>query len=354
MLKKRSRILLHTSPFAVIIVFLLIFFEVKIPHSITTYFEINPIQRWVLVRGTEGQIISNIVDFESAVSNNFTVIQFERGESMNFQLVPSIMPKTCLVKGDTVGIIYSSRLQERLTELGGNFLVAKADLAAKSTGEKHALIEEARNRVKYSEAKIQEKTLLFQRAKELLAKDYISKEEYEASLWNLKQSEIENEINKAQLKVLMTGSKSEELAVLQSTMDSYLNEMKLIKNRLKDFVLTAPVSGDIIKQSSRDTLLLVNNTSRLVLISPVRYEQIHYLTEGEPVRIGLKNIPDELTGRLISISKEVKNLNGVQIIYARVLLDSATANLVPGLIVGGEIILPKITIKEYVFSLFEN
>jgi hypothetical protein len=324
----------------------------KVPHSINTYFEVYPTQKWILAKGSEGQIISNIIDFTSAVSNNYNIVQFERGESMNFELVPSLMSKFYIMKGDTVGIIYSSHLQETLTQLKGNLLVANANLAAKSTGEKDELIETAKRTVKLSEAKIEEKKLLFETAKELFKKEYISKEQYEAALWQLKQSEIENEVNKAQLNVLMTGSKEEDLLVLKSTIDSYLNEMKLLKNRLKDFTLTAPISGEIIKQFSRDTLLLVNNTSGLILIAPVRYENIHYLTEGEPVRIELKNIPEEIKGKLVSVSKEVKNLNGVQVIYSRILLDSSSVNLVPGLLIGGEIILPKISIKEYLFSLF--
>jgi hypothetical protein len=57
---------------------------------------------------------------------------------------------------------------------------------------------------------------------------------------------------------------------------------------------------------------------------------------------------------LLSLSKQVKILNGVQILYARIVVDPKKLNLVPGLIVGGEIILPKITIPQYLISLLEN
>jgi hypothetical protein len=354
MLKKKSKIFLHTSPFIGVALFLLIFFEVKVPHSITTYFEVAPAKKWILAKGPEGQIISSVIDFASSVSNDYAIVQFERGESMNFRPAQPVLSKLSILKGDTVGVISSSRLQERLTQLAGNLLIAKADLNARSTGEKRALVEEAKNRVKYAEAKIQEKALLFERAKELFKKEYISKEEYDVSQWNLRQAEIENEINKAQLEALTTGSKSEDLEVLKSTINSYLSEMKLLNDRLKDFVLVAPISGDIIKQFSRDTLLVVNDMSRLVLTAPVRYENVHYLAEGEPVRIELKNMSEELTGKLVSISKEVKGLNGVQVLYSRIVLDSSKTTLVPGLLIGGEIILPNVTIKEYLFSLFES
>jgi hypothetical protein len=353
MLKKKSKIVLYISPLIVGVVLLLMIFEIKIDHGITTLFEVNPLQKWILSKGSEGQIESSILDFQSATSNNFAVVQFERGESMNFKLEQSVIAKSSITKGDTVGKIFSSQLLERLTQLEGYSLIAKSNLAAKSTGEKSAIIDEARSRIKFTEARIQEKKLLFARTEELFKKEYISKEDYEASLWELKQLEIENDINKAQLNALMTGSKSEDLKVLQSTIDSYLNEIQLLKKRLKDFVITAPISGEIIKEFSGDTILIVNNTSQVILTAPIRYEHIKYLTEGKPVTLELKYSSEEIKGTLVSISKEVKNLNGVQILYARILIDSSALTLVSGLVIPGEIALPRVTIKEYLFSLLK-
>jgi hypothetical protein len=98
----------------------------------------------------------------------------------------------------------------------------------------------------------------------------------------------------------------------------------------------------------------VNNTSQLILTAPIRYEKVHYFTEGESIRVEIGNISEAITGKLISISKEVKNFNGVQVLYARISLDPSGINLVPGLIIRGEVILLNVTIKEYLFSLFEN
>jgi hypothetical protein len=338
----------------VTLILLLVLFQVKVPHSIRTYFEVQPLQKWVLTKGAEGQIISSVINFKSGASNNISVVQFERGEIMNYNFIPSMESKSSLMIGDTVGIVYSSRLHERLTQLRGFILIAQADMAAKSTGEKQALLEEARKKIKYSEAKIQEKTLLFERTKELFKKEYISKEAYDAALWELKQAEIENEIDKAQLDVYLTGSKSEDLEVLQTTIDSYLNEIKLLEKRLKDLVLASPVSGEILREYSRDTLLVVNNTSQLILYAPIRFEKSQYLKEGDVAQIELNNIPNVVSGVVLSLSKEAKILNGVQILYARILINPQKINLVPGLFVGGEIILPKVTITEYVASLLEN
>jgi hypothetical protein len=354
MLKKKSKIVLYISPLIVSVIIILLVFEVKVHQSFNTYFEVNPIQKWLLTKGVEGQIVSKIIDFESSVSKDYSVVQFERGESMNFKMDYSIMSKSSVVKGDTIGIIQSSKLQERLAELEGTILITQSDLAAKSTGEKSELIDEATNRVKFGDAKIIEKKRLYERAEELFNKEYISKEEQENALWNFKQAVIENEINKAQLQALMTGRKSEELQILKSAITSYNKEAQLLRKRLKDFVITAPIHGEIIKRFSQDTLLTVNNTSQLILTAPLRYENKYYLTEGDSVSILIKSSSEEIRGKLVSISKEVRNLNSAQVLYVNILVDSSYTELIPGLLIQGEIILPKVTIKEFLFSLFKN
>jgi len=354
MIRKRSKITRYFTCFGLPVICIILLFEVKVNQSIYSIFEVNPSQKWVLAKGAEGQIISSVMDYKSAISNNIFIVQFERGESMNFQLVQSVMSKSMFTTGDTIAIVYSSRLLERLTKLRGDVLITQADLTAKSTGGKKPLIDEARIKEEYSAAKIQEKKKLFTRTQELFNKGYISKEQFDASQWELRQAEIENEIDHAQLDVYLSGSKEEDLQVLRITIRSYLNEIELLKKRLQDFVLQSPISGDIIRNYSKDTLLIVNNTSSMILSTPIRYEKIHYLTEGESVRFVLKNISEELIGTLVAISKEVKMVNGAQILYARISLDRNKFQLVPGLVIGGEIILPKVTLLEYLYSLFDN
>jgi hypothetical protein len=354
MLRKRSRIVLYVSPVIVVILLLQIFFDLKVPHSIDTYFEVNPAQKWILSKGPSGQIISNLIDYTSVVSNNFSVVQFVRGESMNLTLNDSFKSKSTITKGDTIGRINSSDLQERLAELEGSLLVAKANLAAGSTGEKQSMIDAAKSRVEVTGAALSQKRLAFQRAEELNKKGYMPQGEYETYLWDLRQTEILQQVNQAQLAEMTTGLKKEDIQVLQTTINANINELRVIRNRMDESVLTAPISGDIAWGFSRDTLFKVNNMSQVVLTALIRYGQIPYLSEGQPVQISLRNISGELTGRVVSISREMTVVGGTQVLPASILLESPDKRLVPGLLIAGEIILPKITIKDFVLSILRN
>jgi len=354
MIRKRSTVTLLIFSFVFPIVCLAVLFGVKTNLTIATVFEVHPSQKWVLAIGTEGQVTSSITDYSSAISNNISVVQFERGESMNFHLVPSLLPKSTLVTGDTVAVISSSLLQERLIRLRGDLLIARADLSAQSAGEKQPLIDEARKRIEYSEANVRGKKIPFERKRDLLAKGYISQAEFDEAQLELKQAELENEINRAQLTVSSTGSKEEILQVLRTRIQAYLDEITLLEERLQDFVLRSPVSGDIIRNFSKDTLLIVNNTSRLILKAPVRYEKANYLAEGDSVRLAIKNVPVELTGFIVAISKQVEIVNGVQVLNIRISLATNDYRLVPGLIAGGEIILGQVTVADYMRAIFDN
>lgn len=273
---------------------------------------------------------------------------------MSFRLHPSVFSKSTLAMGDTVAVVYSSSLQKQLLKLRGDLLTARADLVAKRAGEKQSLIDEARKRTEYSRAKIEEKKVLFGRSGELFKRGYVSQAEYDAARWGLRHAEIEHEIDQAQLKVLLSGSKAEDLRVLETVIGAYTNEIALVEKRLRDLVIQSPVGGDINRRFSEDTLLIVNNASVIILSTPIRFEKVHHLAEGSPLRIRVANVGDELTGTLFAISKEVETINGVQVLTVRIILDSNVVGLVPGLLIPGEINLPKVSVIEYLASLFEN
>jgi hypothetical protein len=354
MIRKRSKITLFLFSFGLPLICLAVLFGMKVDLTISTFFEVHPSQKWVLSIGPEGQITSSITDFSSLVSNNISVVQFERGESMNFHLVPSLLQKSALVTGDSVAVLSSSLLQERLVKLKGDLLIAQADLAAQSIGEKQSLIDEGKKRVEYSEAAVKGKKIPYDRNLELLKKGYISKQEFDETEFDLRQAELEHEINRARLAVTTTGGKEEYLQVLRMRIQAYRGEIDLLENRLRDFIIRCPVSGEIVRNYSKDTVLIVNNASRLILSVPIRYEKAKYLNAGDSVRIALKNMPEEIAGVIVGISKQVEKINGIQILTARISIGNNGYRLVPGLTVGGEIVLAPVTMLDYVKALFDN
>ncbi|MCC6395641.1 MAG: hypothetical protein IT282_01395 [Bacteroidetes bacterium] len=351
MLRKRFRKAFGALCFGLPLFCVALLYEVKVHQSIITVFEVYPLQKWILTKGEEAPIISAVTDYRAALSNEIHVFQFERGESMEFRLVPSVKMKTSVARGDTIAVLGSSRIRERLAELKGALNVARADLAVRRAGEKQPVVEEESQRVEHAAARIQEKKILFERAQELYKKGYVSREEFDAAQWQLKEAELEHGIHRAALQASLTGSKAEELQMVRAMIASYRGEIALLESRLQSFILLAPIPGDVVRSFSVDTLFTVSNCSCAILHAPIRCAQAHHLTEGESLCISLKNVPGETTGVLVDLAKRVDVINGVQVRYARIALERDACPLLPGLTVGGEIILPRVRASEYLLGL---
>lgn len=131
MSKKNKRVIQITVPLVIIIILLMPF---KLPYTINVVGEIKPSREWMLSKGDGGQFLTNLLDNEKGITQNYGVTQSERGEDINFILHPLMSSKKTINAGDTIGIIYSSKLERRLSQLKGDLQVAETKL--KSAKEK--------------------------------------------------------------------------------------------------------------------------------------------------------------------------------------------------------------------------
>lgn len=96
--------------------------------------EIKPSREWVLSKTDNGQFLTQLFDYERGTTKSYDVLQSERGENINFILHPLISAEKGVNTGDTIGVVYSSKVERRLSQLNGDLKVSKAKL--KSAKEK--------------------------------------------------------------------------------------------------------------------------------------------------------------------------------------------------------------------------
>ena len=152
---------------------------VKIPFSVRGYGTIAPVSKWVLEKGPDGQLIASTYDYVTGVSGGFNVVEFERGETIQFALSPSVAAGGSVSAGDTIGTIRSTEAMERLTVLNGQLATAHATLAAASVGEKESLVREAQQRLTHARAAAAEHGRQLARLETLFEKGIVSEQEYE-------------------------------------------------------------------------------------------------------------------------------------------------------------------------------
>jgi hypothetical protein len=350
MIRKHDRRPLIVACAAIPIAASVLLLDVPIPRSIGTIAHVYPARTWMLTRGTEGQLTSQLTDHRSGTTSALHVVQFERGESMSLSMDPGIIAGTHVAAGDTVAVVSSSGILERLAELRREAGVARATLVARSAGDRAPLVEEARQKVEYTDTDVREKELLHARIRELFDKGYASREEFDISLARLHKARIDREMATAQLNASRTGSKQEDLQVLRTTITAIEEEVGLLERRLDGCLFRSPLSGPVVRHDGGDTLLVVADTSCTVLDVPLRYSQSRDLSPGQRVLVSVPIVNDPMPATIVGITPQAEVLNGMQIIHARLQLDGECPRLTPGLVLSGTIGLPPVPARIYVRS----
>ncbi|MEG8946486.1 HlyD family secretion protein [Rosettibacter firmus] len=326
----------------------------KFNFSIESIGEVFPKEKWILERGNNGQITSRLIDYESGHVIQYNLNQFERGEFVSLKLSFDAKKKKYFNKGDTILTILSSNVEERLSELEGEFKIAKENLVAQSTGQKESLIKEARNKLNYIEEKINQQKILFQRANSLYEKDLISKQEFETQKWLLDLYEIEKNIYKAQLENLSTGVKPQEISLIKTQIIALENRLKILKNRKTNLIITSPISGYKENVYSPDTLMTLININEVILHVPIRITDLEALKNNQSVNIFFPDLKKNYTATIVAISNEVKLLNNQQVIFISIKLNNKEGIFLPGMLVNSEINVRKISLLESIKRLLNS
>jgi len=329
------------------VVLVLLFSGIKVSNSLSVFAEVHPLQKWQIAKGTDGQLTSVLMDYETGFSNSFGVTQFQRGESMVFSFAQSMKNKKEIKAGDSIGVIRSSDVEENIVRLEGALAIAKAELTANKSGEKAPLITEAKNRLEFAKAKLGQKKETFQRNEQLYKKGFLPEEQYGTDLWEIKQLEIEISIYQSQLEAITSGLKPETLNLVESKIAALNNELEALKKRARNFVVVSPINGMINRSFSSDTILSVINIDKVVMNVPLKISYRESFKEGETISVKFENYHEDFHAKLLSLSKEVKMLNAEQIIVATILIENPGKQLLPGMITQGFIRLGAISIWNY-------
>ena len=327
-------------------VVLITFHFVTVPMKISTYSEVFPKERWLLTRDNGGQLISNLIDYSKGQTTQYDISQFERGEYVSVDFLNSVKDKKEFVKGDTVVVMYSSEVSDRMISAESELEVAIANLKSQNSSQKEALVREAENKLKYTEEKIEEQKVLLDRTKQLYEKGLVSKQEYELQEWDLNLLQIEQKIYTSQLENIKTGVKPEDINMLESQIGAAKAKLKFLKEREAQLVISSPINGTIISTFSPDTLLNVINYKQVVLHTPIKIADLHEFKTGREIHVSFPNLEKELTGKVLSINKEVKLVNSQQVVFVSILFDNASGELLPGMIVENAIKLKTITMLD--------
>ncbi|MCB0282680.1 MAG: hypothetical protein KDF60_08895 [Calditrichaeota bacterium] len=334
----------------VVIILVVTLFYVSMPYSIETYAKVKPAKQWLLTRGTDGEIISRLFNFENAINDEYLVNYVSRGDQASFIFNKNIIGQRYINRGDTIGFFNSSETKASYAKLSGELQEAKALLFSMEKGEKQAIIDEAIQKLNFARAKAEKQRLLLSRLDSLYANQLVSEEEFELAKAEMNQLNFEVKISESQLEAVKTGVKPEEKRIVINRVNALQNELNVIEEKLDASVLEAPISGRINKTFSPDTLFNVTNEEQFVLLMPVNLEESYLLKDN--MTLELENQTDAEVKELDFLN-EVQFLNARQVRIASAVFESKNGGLIPGMIVPCTLKGPDLLLKDHLWKLLK-
>ena len=348
LLNKRNIVIAAIGFFALVIMFL----PVNIPFSITVIGKVVSGQQWLLVRQADGSIMSTMYDHSRDMTESYTAYQVDRGDVIQFKMRTDLRNLTPIVSGDTVGYIFSNMLFQELNKLVGALNVAKANLDVVSTGERETIISEARDQFLLNRERSLVQNEILERQTKLYQDALVSREDFEITRGMARIYKLEMQVAEAHLKTLQTGEKQEIIAQARFQIAAIERELMALQDRLSEFTLTAPLSGKIHVAFSPDTLLMVFNDTRVVLIPiPWKYineVNINYEFTTEPIFDS-----EVLEGSIVNKSNYMRLMAGQQVFIVAGILTDQESDLPVNMLVQCSISGMKRTPWDYVLNFLQ-
>jgi hypothetical protein len=324
--------------------------NLQIPYKIKTMAKVLPLRQWILTRNASGDILTYSSNNLEGVNNSFKLTSFERGESMILEFTSKCNNGELVNEGDTLGIIYSNKKQEKLVQLNGELDVLKATLGANVSGDKATEIMEAEKRVELARSEYEKQFRIVNRSKKLFEKELIAEEDYQSAVDELNILDKSILVKQAELETCLSGVKDEEVKLLQEKILAINGEVSFLKKEIyAQSSILAPFSGRLEKSFSSDTLLVLSNFEIGIALIPIAVEDENYLEEGDNVEFNLSNSSETMSGSVQMKQPTMKIINGRQCIMVLATVNNLSNKFISGIIARAEIDcgdIPFITFTE--------
>jgi hypothetical protein len=319
----------------------------RFPSGVNTFGSVTSMHKWVLARGSDGQLIANSFNYQTGLSEGYRVTNFTAGSSVFCSLRPSLAPGQQVTVGDTIGSIYSSETQERLVTLQGELAQARSLLAVNATGQKSAVVEEARQRLEFARKKLEDHKTIMTRTQRLFESSLIAQDDYD--IVKNQESALQSEIKiaEASLQAARTGAKPEQLDLSQSHIAALQSEIAAIQNRAATYTLTAPISGVIYSGTGPDTLLTIADTSTYIALIAVRRSDYGRVAAVPDARVALSGFSRPISGHITALNRQMQQLHGQEVFLATAVLDDTPDDLMPGVLAKCRIECKPVTALEF-------
>lgn len=342
---------------AVLILGALSFVPWDLSYTIRTRALVKAQIEWEVFRNSEGSISSLLRNNLTGSISSYGNTEFRRGDVMEFKMMPDLHEGRFIVKGDTIGYLYSNEEQMRLIEMKGELKVLESRLKFDAAGEKPEEIEKAEREVDLAIQELETQRKLMSRTEMLMKDSVISVQQYEIDQNELKVKELQKTLAEAKLRSVKAGDKPEQIELMKSRIQALSQQIKQVENRLEYMTLISPISGMIVLErnfDNQDMLLKVIDTSNYIGVAPLLLKDREYIMEGDKVNMITQLYEKTPCGFIKDFNNVSQIVDGQGVVFFTIQFDKSLPILFPGNFI--EIEVKGVSLKpiEYMATSFNS
>lgn len=334
-------------------------YTVSIPYSINSTGIVLPSKEWKLEKTTVGNIVNMVKDNKANSVLYYSILEFQRGDQTELRVNDKLIHGDYINQGDTVGIINSHNERMNLLVLEGELENQRKLLRLYATGSKAEQVNIAQERITLAEKEYETQKRLMARTERLHKEGIVSDDEFDRaeSEYLVKMQNVN--IARATYQDLLTGSKPEQLEVVNANIRSLEDQIQQKKERISSFYITAPFSGSVVKVFGNGIdvhpIVRVASANQFIAVLPIDLYQLPYITIGQSVELSSTFWKEDIQGTVERIDTYAQ-LNNLlrQIIFITVEFDILDQQFVSNMMVDAEIQYGNITVIEYLRRFFRT
>lgn len=338
----------------VVMIILILLLPLKFEYKLKVQGKLLPKKEWIISKGTDGRLTTLLTNYKTGLNQSYDVTLFNRGDAMQFAFNSNLHSNASVKQNDTIAYIYSNEIERQIENLKGQIITAKASLYLNLTGEKEAIINEAKTSLLYASKQSQEQKKIVDRLASLYDKGLASQEEYEIAKGTYDLYEINILIAKSHLQSVETGTKQEQIEFIKSQIVALEKELSVLRKRYEGFTLLSPITGTVNRITNSDTLMTISDTSEFILISPIRIRDKKYVNPQQKIDIYLNGKKQNINANIAQLDNKTQIVQGTQIVTATSFIDGKTDEMISGLLADCYIYTGSLTPFNFLLRVWER
>jgi hypothetical protein len=330
-----------------VLLIVIVFLPIPVRYSFEAMAKIYPVKEWKLMRGAEEGIWSQTFDYETDALADFKNYRFERGDIAELIIKDGIPFDSRVEVDDTVAWIDSYFIQTEIIRIENLRDVEIANMNVVSTGEKDALVLQAKKQYDYAVQQLALEKKNYYRQEQLYRDSVIAPADFDLYENSMKLAEINAEVAREQLLALSTGEKASVVELAAQKIQAYNKEIERLKDQQAQYTITTPLSGILTYAADTGGIVKVSDYSRLVLKMPVAYQHSAYLAELHKVTFSTPDNKISVNATFSGFDENVILLQNKQFVVARAVTTETTPGIYPGMIVSCRFYCDRVPILEY-------